>query len=637
MERIEEENKLNNKEEGINSDAFFKEFSEKYKEVKFKNTILTILIWGWVGDGKTVSILTAKHYLDLLKHGISLGEIVDQQDLKELEKSNIKFENLRALDLAKNTLAFVREYTKEFIENCEWPKGTNKHIPFLLRIDTFDSKNAYLYIPDLPGGSFQEADDISSHFINGSNGIIILVDPKRYKESSHEARKYVSEVRYRIKFAAEKKIPTVIFINKADDLSGIPTNILDSVHEELTIYRSKLAGVEDEDYQILRSSVIGSKLWEEKSQPKPDEGAIFLPSADLRNPLNILKGWVWLIYKGYENSKQINDSIPSLHFRNHSKNINSVGANLLDIRLISNYKNLIGLPILIISDSEDKIEILFLTEDGKLNLVKFGNSSEFKTEKIGEIIEFDSDMTELKCFIREGFLVIGKRKNTSFLYSGILGSDLNKTELEHPVYSWELMGNEELFTSNENGNLSILKLENKKWIPKDFLTEFLPKPSKIELMYDFKDRSLFAHNGTISSGVRIANNKFGDRFEYKVVPKYDAESADVYVGRNLSLVSLAGEKFLVFDDTGKYSIAKTNFPEMCIVNQVERYAVVITKDNFIRIIHQDSEGKYKLTEDHFSKQLEAKPDAILLSEQSNSIFVFYKESGISIHFKIFGI
>lgn len=36
MERIEEENKLNNKEEGINSDAFFKEFSEKYKEVKFK-------------------------------------------------------------------------------------------------------------------------------------------------------------------------------------------------------------------------------------------------------------------------------------------------------------------------------------------------------------------------------------------------------------------------------------------------------------------------------------------------------------------------------------------------------------------------------------------------------------------------
>lgn len=637
MTRIEEENKSNNNEGGINSDTFFKEFLEKYKEVKFENTILTISNWGWVGDGKTVSILTAIHYLDLLKHGISLGEIVDQQDLKELEKTNVKFENLRTLDLASNTLSFVREYAKQFIENCEWPKGTNKHIPFLLRIDTFDSKNAYLYIPDLPGGSFQDADDISNHFINGSNGIIILIDPKRYKENSHEAKKYISEVRYRIKSAAEKKIPTVIFINKADDLSGISTNILDSVHEELTIFRSKLTGVVGEDYLILRSSVIGQLSEKEKDQSKLDNGAIVLPGSDLRNPLNILKGWVWLIYKGYENSKQINNNIPSLHFRNHSRNINSEGANLPDIRLVSTYKNLIGLPIFINSDSGGEIEILFLTENGKLSLAKFGDISEFNIEKVGEIIEFDGDMTNLRCFIREGFLVIGKRKNTSFLYSGILGSDLNKTELEHPVYSWELMGNETLLTSSENGNLSILKLENKNWIPKDFLTEFLPKPSKIELMYDFKDRLLFAHNGIVSSGVRITNNKFGDRFEYKVVPKYDAESADVYVGRNFSLVSIAGEKFTISDDTGNYPIVKANFPDMCIVNQIERYAVIMTKDNFIRIMHQDSEGNYKITDDHFSKQLEAKPDAVLLSEQSNSIFVFYKESGISIRFKVFGI
>ncbi|WP_236716046.1 hypothetical protein [Leptospira interrogans] len=116
MTRIEEENKSNNNEGGINSDTFFKEFLEKYKEVKFENTILTISNWGWVGDGKTVSILTAIHYLDLLKHGISLGEIVDQQDLKELEKTNVKFENLRILDLASNTLSFVREYAKQFIE-----------------------------------------------------------------------------------------------------------------------------------------------------------------------------------------------------------------------------------------------------------------------------------------------------------------------------------------------------------------------------------------------------------------------------------------------------------------------------------------------------------------------------------------
>ncbi|KXZ29347.1 hypothetical protein AYB33_17455 [Leptospira santarosai] len=635
MTSQEKNAELKKPEEDIDSDAFFKEIREKHSELKFENKIITLTVWGWVGDGKTVSILTAKHYLYLMMHGVSLGEIVDSRDLKELEKTDEKIENQRVSDLAKNTLSFIRDYSKEFIENCEWPKGTNKHIPFLFRIDTFTSLNAYLYIPDIPGGNFQDADELSNHFLNGSNGIIVLVDPKRYCESSYESKKYISEVRFRIKAAAEKGLPTVVFINKADDFSGISTEIVDKVHSELTVYRSRLTG---ENYRILRSSVIGrSLIVGEEDKVGKDGSTVFLPDSNIRNPLNILKGWVWLIYNGFEHSLQTNGTVPNLHYRNSSGSINAGIMNVPDIRHITNYKNINGYPILISGDSGDGLEIFFLTEDGELLSGKSINSSELKMTTVGKIIEFEDNLTELKCSVRDGFIVIGKRKNATYLFSGILGGNLTKSELEHPVYYWELLGNETLVTSNENGNLSLLKLENRKWISKDYITEFLPNPSKIELKYDYKNHLLYAHNGNLSAGIRITENKFGDRFDFKVVTQYDPESANVSIGINFTLVSQADKKLVIFDKDGKYPIAKANHPDLSLINEMKQYAVVITADNFIRTIYPDSEEGFKISDDHLSKQLEAKPDTVLLAEQSNSIFVYYKESGILMNYKLFGI
>ncbi|EMF91267.1 hypothetical protein LEP1GSC005_1851 [Leptospira santarosai str. ST188] len=636
MTSQEKNAELKKPEEDIDSDAFFKEIREKHSELKFENKIITLTVWGWVGDGKTVSILTAKQYLDLMMHGVSLGEIVDSRDLKELEKTDEKIENQRVSDLAKNTLSFIRDYSKEFIENCEWPKGTNKHIPFLFRIDTFTSLNAYLYIPDIPGGNFQDADDLSNHFLNGSNGIIVLVDPKRYCENSYESKKYISEVRFRIKAAAEKGLPTVVFINKADDFSGISTEIVDKVHTELTVYRSMLAG---KNYRILRSSVIGHGLTTigENDNINKNGSSVFLPDSNKRNPLNILKGWVWLIYNGFEHSLSTNGSTPSLHYRNSLVSINAGIMNIPDIRHITNYKNVNAYPICIAGDLGDELEIFFLTEDGELLSGKLINSSELKMTTVGKIMEFEDDLAELKCSVRDGFIVIGKRKNATYLFSGILGGNLTKSDLEHPVYCWELSGNETLVTSYENGNLSLLRLEDKKWISKDYITEFLPNPSKIKLKYDYKNHLLYAHNGNLSAGIRLTENKFGDRFDFKVVPQYDAESANVSIGISFTLVSQADKKLVVFNKDEKYPIARANHPELSLINEMKQYAVVITTDNFIRTIYTDSEQGFKISDDHLSKQLEAKPDTVLLGEQSNSIFAYYKESGILMHYKLFGI
>ncbi|WP_061247701.1 hypothetical protein [Leptospira noguchii] len=640
MENVNNENDLIDLK-GKNEDYFLK-MVKLFSDFTAPQFVLSIPVWGWQNTGKTSSILSAGFFLDCMKNGVSLSVVNHLESLIELQEQNLWMKRAGIVETAKSSKLSYISGAKEIIEKNSWPPGTDSHIPYFFRIDKPNGPLGYLYIPDIPGGSFQEANQIASTVIADANAIIIIVDPEIYSNSNVLAKHYKDEIRNIIHYFANRNLPVAVFISKCDKYSSISDVIIDNVHQQLQIVRD---AIKHSSIEIFRTSVIGSELEIPKSETQPikEEKINSLPDSSHRQPDLLLKAWTWILYKAI---RKVNEN-GLKHVVNIHPNINEMGKMNLsnitpDIREIGSISNRDSIPILCMQGNKSNFEIL--TIDSNRSVKKFSlkvnelNVSVSESLEYGIIHEFPENISEMRYQYINGYIIIGKRKEADSIWSGLLGEEIKKRSLEHPILSWDVIDQNSIITLNSNGKVSLLGMNTDDWISKKFISLFTNNSSVATIKYIRNLEIAYAIRGNECEAVKINENAFAERI-----------SISSQVPSDLSHVKVlnSNESIYIAND-GKFRISQNDkireFDNIIITNLVlvassfdNSKIAIFSSDNYLRICYKDKNGIFQISENKHSIKLASHPDVLIWDHSGEHILCAFQEAQTWRVFKIYGV
>lgn len=486
--------------------AFFTGIANEFSKLNSERQVLiSIPVWGFTGDGKTSAIVTATHYMRLTQHGLQLDTVTYESDLKDLEDDF----GYTLGGLAQSTRHGINELRKTMIEESQWLHGTDAASAYLFKIVSRAGIHGALYIPDLPGGNYQEGKLDADGVLAEAHGIVILVDPTRYAANGVDARNYQGEILARIQVAARRQLPFAVLITKSDGLkTGAPQETVDTVRTELTMI---LDGVKTL-CAIFEVSVVGRK-----DAVEPAESSVLPKEAD-RKPESLVKAWIWITFHSLAATlRQKSPSLVTTSIQSHGSRRALAGARIVEIRHLGDFS---GVPGKLTATADEgalaKTRVTVVNAEGKL-FESIWNSSErsgFEFHDAGSLDEFGAD-ADLDLKIEEAGpnLLIGPRHRNDVLWIGGRANVMRRTQLPAVATSWSRLGPDKIVILNEEGKLFSLQNADNKWGQTDYHQAF--PASKIGFVkYLADERLILFSNGSLTKCIALSNDgKFGEQRE----------------------------------------------------------------------------------------------------------------------------
>jgi len=247
----------------IDDPEFLEKISERLRErhETSKHVLLNIPIWGWTGDGKTCALLTAVHFCDPVQHPLGFSLITNTDELVSLESSAEDYKGLNLVGTAVSTTERMRGLAERFIDENDWPPGTDEPTPYILAIRNLTGTLGYVLFPDLKGGSYREVDDAARNVLQRAHAAVLLVNPQTYYKKTTDGKRYRDEILATLHDFGRADVPVCVMITKADLYQG-QDQAADETHKQLTMLIDQQTSIQA---LLCRVSVIGP----DKSQSTP--------------------------------------------------------------------------------------------------------------------------------------------------------------------------------------------------------------------------------------------------------------------------------------------------------------------------------------------------------------------------------
>ncbi len=438
------------------------------------NVLLNIPIWGWTGDGKTCSLLTAIHFCDPIQHPIEFALVRNPDDLDVLEQSVEEYSGLHLAAAAAATTQRLQQLSEGFIDRNEWPPGTDEPSSYVLAVRNISSTIGYVVFPDIKGGSFRELDETAREVIRKAHAAILLVNSELYRQPSTDGKRYRDEILERLQRFGRAHTPVCVMITKADLYRG-PHPDTDATHKELSLILQ--AGDFKASSLVTRVSVIGDDCSMVANQ---------LPGAAERHPHNLVAAFIWTVAAALKRPLvESRKLLPPVNIRAIAERPVTVEVERVpELRRIGEYSGSPGIALCALDDNARSPAFVFVSEGGELHeTVIQGGSVENPTfQAIGSIPEWNPDV-ECQAHYAAGELVIGARTECNFIWQGIKGGPLTKTSLPYEMAAWSAVTARHLIGLDASGRLHSLRFDSGKMVQNAFLEGFIAASPNLACSY----------------------------------------------------------------------------------------------------------------------------------------------------------
>lgn len=508
-----------------------------------RELVLSIPIWGWTGDGKTVALLTALYSLEVLKHGLGLALISNVSALQKMESESATYRGMNLVATAESGRERITPLFERFVEGGDWPPGTDEGVSYLFDLRTVRGTVGYLFMPDLRGGSYREVDSQAREVLRTAHAAIVLVNPEQFGAKTAEGKRYRDAVVGQIQESALLMIPTAVLITQSDKYLSAGS-AADEAHKILTVM---LEQHREFPNCIARVSIIG--------KPLDDQGR--LPPVADRDPESLLRPIVWLLWQALLQPKEaIHSAIPPLSLQPNEVSDSTKGQVALpELRVGNKYSNATGFALTSTILDSRSIAFIFLNEQGTLfeTIVSPSGDLEPRSSNAGHLVNFDSDPTGIDGYLHSGMLSIGPRTAANWIWHGTKGSTLPRTSLPSTLATWVpttggfIVG----IDSSGAGRLCSLRLTNGKWVQVDHIGEFIAQNKSTVVGYLPQRSTIIAMNGERVEAITFrADGCFGDRVSAPFSLRFDSEIA------RLNSIGVA----VALKSTGQLAIATRDKP-----------------------------------------------------------------------------
>ncbi len=519
------------------------------------DVVVSIPIWGWWGDGKTTTLLTLLGACDETRHGITIRLLNDTDELADLETKHQEYRELSLVEVANSTRADLQEKLVQFMDECLWPVGTDAPTPYVFGLSGVMSDLGFLYMPDLPGGSFQGAEEAAKAVLSRAHGAIILVDPERYLSGGAEGKNYKDEVHTRLRKCYRAKIPTAILITKADRDSMRPS--ADETFSALSIlikhYPEKL-------FHLASVSVIGLGL----DRSADDDGRTpQLPPPRERSPEHLIGAFLWLLARIFEkqSSQQLRTKIPAVRMKRlNAATFRTSRKTIPEFRSLGQFSGLSGLVKCCLPKVAGRERMLVGTVEGLVELSFVVDSGVSHSQanlgfwELGEV-----DPSELDVYYCDGRVFAGRRRNAGSIWRGQLGDDLTEEHFPLDLVAWAPVTADRVVGIGPSRRLHSFVLKAGEWGISSFVPNFITGNGEyVQLWVSPRKDEVLAFSGQDVVGVRLSTSSFDERIAENGKFVFDEDTCIVNrVGMAASIDS--DGKLHVYQDGTTAQVATTNF------------------------------------------------------------------------------
>lgn len=487
-------------------DEFYKLVLDDTKRLALNsNVVINIPVWGFPGHGKTSSILTEIHYSKANVHGAALALVTDSEDIEDVCESYPGYSASDLVSIADSTRAYLTDMKERFFGQNEWPDATEQPAQYLLEIQGPSGLLGFVVIPDIRGGSFEEADSISKNALANAHAMIVVVRSSDYVDvDSPRAADYRKDVTRRIQRCAKAMIPTVIMLTMSDEYgkSGDPA---DQAEKELTNLVSFQSDAFKAVSKILRVSAVGL---EGDHRKKP-------PDARLRKPDKLIEGWTWAIHQALKQPREpVVARVPSIDLRADPETRRLTTVPLPTLRTIAELNG--AFLSIVASASESDLffaatnsgvcEIAFSSKDDQLNIVREVNVK----EQHGSHLKYS-----------DGFLFL-EGATPQKIWHGPRQGPLIPTLLPIPVQSWSPVSSNQLIAIVADGSLHLLRLDGDVWQDLHHLPAvFVPSSTAVSAYLPAEGLALAIDGNEVFGAVVQSNSRFGETRRPVIGAKFD--------------------------------------------------------------------------------------------------------------------
>jgi len=527
----------------VTGDSFFADMQDDFERLAASPDLLTsIPCWGWPGDGKTCSLLTAIHFCDVARHGVSLARVKDSAELERLEEQQPIYRGLGLASIAEATVARLNQLNDVFLVDNEWPPGTETANLYLLEVRAKKGRVAFALLPDLRGGSFQQPDAASRTVIAGAHAFVVMVNPKSFIENTPSGKEYRDDVIGRLQRCAEDGIPTCVMIAKTD--RNLPAT--DQTHKALAALLESLKF----QSRIFRVSVVGDTPIEEGLPP---------PALAERNPEQLIHAWAWVLHAALTRSRdELVKKIPATNLAEAARLRAPKAVPIRELRLVRDEQKALG-QVLCAVPSAINPSFLILEATGGLKelVINAKGAPSFKVHgKLGESIDPDF----VKAVVRDGNVFL-EGADTE-MWVGPLSSPI-KTQLPYALEVWEPISEQLLAGLDAKGTLHILRLGGDKWEAVDYLSSFTTPSPNMVLGYLPNERAVITSGGETTAAVNIQpNGKFSERLNIAVSVPYTQGPAAI--NHQAFIVGRGAANEVIFGREKAFNIG-TTLPENALM------------------------------------------------------------------------
>tara|TARA_R110002072_G_scaffold291182_2_gene459177 strand:- start:1707 stop:3614 length:1908 start_codon:yes stop_codon:yes gene_type:complete len=497
--------------------------------------LIGIAVWGWPGDGKTTSILTALHYGSPVSTPLGICKIRETDELADLA-TRPEYSRLSLLQLAKSSTDRLQELHERFIETCEWPDGNDSGQTYLVRVENQDETLAFAVLTDLPGGSYSENDQVADKVIRNSHAILMTVAPNRWAGDGLRARSYQDMVRYRIRRCIQLNIPIGVMITKSDcypdEAEAIAQTIRDSIPSMSSTSEVMLATV---------SAVTDDRNPESPTNPK----AAPPPAAD-REPNRLVATFAWTLDRaikvGLENGAS---RVPVTALGQTAIPAQAQTMPILELRKKGDFSGIPGLALCGLGQSGDGCSFISVTPTGELMEVEtLSDGSPPHVSNLGKVSDFEKLTTSrtlpegqprpeawmpiqfrapvrAKAFSSE--LVVARMVTPDVFLSGQPHDLVKKTSLPASIMAWDAVAEGLICGLDTDGRLHLFRRKADKYETLDYLDGLLEiGDSPAYCMYLASNQTIIAGTGAGSVAVKLSGESFGDRVKPPIDTSYDS-------------------------------------------------------------------------------------------------------------------
>ncbi|WP_157595334.1 hypothetical protein [Plesiocystis pacifica] len=550
----------------LSSLPFFESIRDEFKaQSKRFPRLLNIPTWGYQGSGKTCSILTAIHFCDIAKHGVSLAVPNSSKKIRALEENNPAYKVLGLVPLAETTRTVLSEHNELFVSQCRWPPGTDAPSSYLLEARSVSGKLGYILLPDIMGGSYEKSDSVANNALEASDAVMLLVDPYRYQVQDHQGKNYRDHVVSMIHESVENDTPLCVMLTKYD---ACESGIVDDVHKQLAFY---LDGQESDgdrfEYEIFRVSVISDTGAADSSQgqAKPLER---LPPIAERSPDSLVRAWVWTLHQALTKSEDASDvrSLPQVDLGTVTNGVVPLEASAVpEFRLAREKRGAPGRVLCSIPVTGESRFVCVSDDLSRLIEVSVDRRTHEQVVESTVTINGMAPGEERVTAAAFGRNVFCGPQHTEILWLGSRFQGLSPVELPLKVSAWVPVSETILVGVASDGSLYSFGLNRDKWDVKDYAKGFVGESEHFACAMLVDQTGVLVHDGSSFVGIKVdAHGRLGHRFR---VAK-EMEMPDTYVelavnGSGYVLVEQTNDRLYFGDEGAPFDLGKVHAEAPC--------------------------------------------------------------------------